>query len=142
MLPANLFPAAFDRNQTPISADAYRDGASFVTIDSPTGDSISSPMVWKRYAPTIHNIPAFPAASRRRATADTRPSTQAPPTLARPLSPAPAPAPPPPPPAPPGGRRPPAQTRRRPPSPPPGTGWWETHPGKTDSPHVVTPSPP
>ena len=41
--PAILFAAAFARNQTPMSSDAKRTGATFVTYDSPTGERQSSP---------------------------------------------------------------------------------------------------
>src|SRR4051812_47964887 len=50
--PAILFAAAFARNQTPMSSEAKRTGATFVTYDSPTGERQSSPNVWNAYAAT------------------------------------------------------------------------------------------
>ena len=41
--PASLFPAALDRNHTPIIRPTTRVGASFVTTESPTGLRLNSP---------------------------------------------------------------------------------------------------
>jgi len=46
--PASLLPVAIERNHTPIMAPAIRRGASFVTIERPTGLIHSSPIVCRK----------------------------------------------------------------------------------------------
>ena len=53
-------PTDAPRNQTPIISDETRCGASFVVALRPTGDSVSSPSVWKRYVSTSHHGDAWP----------------------------------------------------------------------------------
>src|SRR4029453_17063969 len=48
MMPASQLATKLIRNQTPIISEASRSGASLVTIDSPTGEMQSSPVVWKK----------------------------------------------------------------------------------------------
>ena len=44
-VPANLFAAAFAKNQVPIIKDDKRKGANLETIDNPIGDKHNSPIV-------------------------------------------------------------------------------------------------
>ena len=63
MMPASQFATKLIRNQTPIISDARRSGASLVTIERPTGEMQSSPIVWNRYASTSHHMLALPWAA-------------------------------------------------------------------------------
>ena len=45
MLPPAYCATELDKSHTPMNSEAKRKGASFVTIDSPTGDRHSSPSV-------------------------------------------------------------------------------------------------
>ena len=47
-MPASQLATKLIRNHTPIISDASRSGASLVTIDRPTGEMHSSPVVWKK----------------------------------------------------------------------------------------------
>ena len=47
-MPASQLATKLIRNQTPIISDARRSGASLVTIERPTGEMQSSPIVWKK----------------------------------------------------------------------------------------------
>ncbi len=47
-IPASLLAVALERNHTPISAEANLVGASFVTIESPTGGERQLPHVWNK----------------------------------------------------------------------------------------------
>ena len=60
MYPAARLARKFEPNHAPIMNDTMRAGASLVTIDSPTGDRQSSPIVCQKYAPTIHQSAARP----------------------------------------------------------------------------------
>ena len=46
--PASLFPVAIDKNHTPIIEPTIRLGASFVTVERPTGLRHNSPIVWRK----------------------------------------------------------------------------------------------
>ena len=56
-LPASQPAAEFAKNHIPINKEINFTGESFVTMESPTGDKHNSPIVNKKYAPIIQNIP-------------------------------------------------------------------------------------
>ena len=56
-LPASQPAAEFAKNQIPINKEINFVGESFVTMESPTGDKQSSPIVNIKYAPIIQSIP-------------------------------------------------------------------------------------
>src|SRR5690606_14311706 len=76
MYPAMKLPTEAPRNHTPIISDETRAGASFVIALRPTGESVSSPSVWRRYVSTNHlgETSAPPAAASPAPTITTNPS--------------------------------------------------------------------
>ena len=57
--PPRMCAKAFDKNQSPISKPANRTGAILVTIDNPTGERQSSPVVCNRYVRMSKSMLAF-----------------------------------------------------------------------------------
>ena len=57
--PLMKFAIVDDKYQTPIKSDAMRTGASFVTSESPIGESINSPIVCIKYVPSNQRRLAF-----------------------------------------------------------------------------------
>lgn len=63
-LPAAILEAALLINHTPIKRDAKWAGDSFVTMDSPIGESDNSPRVIMKYRTTSHHTDTFVVTSK------------------------------------------------------------------------------
>src|SRR5690349_2705374 len=71
-IPDRLLPTPIERNQPPIPKPTRREGASFVTIDSPMGERQSSPTDWMKYTATRVQKGILPSSPRSLESANIR----------------------------------------------------------------------
>src|SRR5690606_7670232 len=62
--PAILLAKEMERNQAPITKPTVFAGESLVIMDRPTGDKLSSPVVWKKYIKIRKAIESIPSSAK------------------------------------------------------------------------------